>query len=94
MLHPLLIRSVLGFGGGYLLALCFTIAVGVLLAQFAGVPRADAAVLAGMLSFLVWTMALLVAFAASSTARATAWIVGSIALLCLVIMLGNLTFYT
>lgn len=72
-----LARAVIGAVGGYALAISFMAAgSGVLLAT--GVMRrADAVVSTGMLAFLVWTIALLVAYGAATVRRAAAWVLGS-----------------
>lgn len=71
-----LARTLIGALGGYVLAISFMAAgSGVLLA--AGMMRrADAVVATGMLAFVVWTFALLVAFGAATTGRAAAWVLG------------------
>ena len=72
-----LARTLIGALGGYVLAVSFMAAgSGVLLAT-GTMARADAVVGTGMLAFLVWTGALLVAFGAATTARAAAWVLGS-----------------
>ncbi|UOD29681.1 iron transporter [Massilia violaceinigra] len=72
-----LARALIGALGGYVLAISFMSAgSGVLLAS--GIMRrADALASTGMLAFLVWTSALLVAFGAATTARAAAWVLGA-----------------
>lgn len=71
-----LARAAIGALGGYALAISFMAAgSGVLLATGA-MRRADAVVSTGMLAFLVWTIALLVAFGAATVRRAAAWVLG------------------
>lgn len=71
-----LARAMIGALGGYVLAISFMAAgSGVLLATGA-MRRADAVVSTGMLAFLVWTIALLVAFGAATVKRAAAWVLG------------------
>lgn len=72
-----LARALIGTLGGYVLAISFMAAgSGVLLASGL-MRRADAVVGTGMLAFVVWTVALLVAFGAATTGRAAAWVLGA-----------------
>lgn len=72
-----LARALIGTLGGYVLAIASMAAGSGILLASGMVRRADAVVGAGMLSFLVWTVALLVAFGAATTARAAAWVLGA-----------------
>lgn len=73
----MLVRMLTGTVGGVLLALCFFAALSGTLHLFIGVPRLDAAVTAGLLAFLVWTIAALAAFTSRSATQASAWVFGA-----------------
>jgi hypothetical protein len=70
-------RALIGTLGGFIAAFTFMVGLAALLFALRLLSRADAAVTAGMLAFLVWAAALLVAFGAATTQRAAAWIGGS-----------------
>jgi len=70
-------RALIGALGGFVLAMAFVIGAAGLLTVSGLLTRADAVVAAGMLAFLAWTIAVLVAFAAASARRAAAWVLGS-----------------
>ena len=71
-----LARTLIGAVGGYALAISFMAAGSGILLATGAMARADAVVSTGMLAFLVWTIALLVAFGATTTGRAAAWVLG------------------
>ena len=79
-----LLRALIGVLGGFALASCFLVALASALTAAGALPRADAAVTAAMLAFLVWMGAVLLAFAAASLKRALAWSVGAAALFALI----------
>ncbi len=72
-----LTRTLIGALGGFVLAMSFMSGVAGTLAAGGLLARADAVVTAGMLAFLVWTIAVLVAFSAATVRRAAAWVLGS-----------------
>ena len=76
-------RTLLASAGGYALALGFTLGGTAILSRGFGMVRGEAVVLTAMLAFLVWMLAVLVAYAANTTWRAVGWILGSAALLAL-----------
>lgn len=75
--NVLLMRAVVGTVGAVLLALCFFVALRGGLSALAGVPRTDAAVTAGLLAFLAWTIAALTSFTSRSAVQAGAWVYGA-----------------
>jgi hypothetical protein len=79
-LSSLLVRTALASAGGFALAFTFCAGAAVLLGRAFDMARGEAVVLTAMLAFLMWMMAVLVAYAATSTWRAVAWILGGIAL--------------
>lgn len=79
-----LARTLLGTLGGFVLALSFFAALSGSLTALIGVPRIDAAVTAGLLAFLVWTIAALAAFTARSVGLTGVWVFGSSAALALI----------
>lgn len=78
-LPSLLLRTVLASVGGFALAFSFCAGGAILLGLVFGMSRAEAFVLTTMLAFLVWMMAVLVAYAAQSNRRAAAWVIGGTA---------------
>ncbi|ABM01612.1 hypothetical protein SHAM105786_09825 [Shewanella amazonensis] len=66
----LLGRSLLAILGGYGLAALFAAALPLWLPQISGMSRADAALIGMMLSFLIFALWILFAFAARSGTRA------------------------
>ena len=72
-------RALIGVVGGYALAICFVAAGSGWLLAAGWMRRADAVVSTGMLAFLVWTIALVVAFGAATVRRAAAWVLGGAA---------------
>jgi hypothetical protein len=74
-----LTRALIGSLGGLALAWSFMVGASALLIAMRWMSRSDAVVTAGMLSFLLWMAAVLVAFGAATLRRATAWVGGSIA---------------
>lgn len=72
-----LMRALIGTLGGFVLAMSFMVGTAGVLAASGLLARADAVVTAGMLAFLVWTIAVLVVFGAASVQRAAAWVLGS-----------------
>lgn len=85
-------RTLLASLGGYVLALSFASGGAVVLTRAFGMLRGEAFVLSAMLAFLVWMLAVLVAYAAATSWRAVAWILGSAVLLAgLTWWLGPLT---
>lgn len=71
-----LTRAIIGTLGGFVTALSFMVGTAAAIIATNWMPRADAVVASGMLAFLVWVTAVLVAFGAESTQRAAAWILG------------------
>ena len=71
-----LARALIGTLGGYVLAMSFMAAGSAVLLATGWMPRADAVVGTGMLAFLVWMTALLVAFGAATVSRAAGWVLG------------------
>ena len=71
-----LARALIGTLGGYVLAISFMAAGSGLLLAAGWMRRADAVVGTGMLAFVVWVIALLVAFGAATVSRAAAWVLG------------------
>jgi hypothetical protein len=69
-------RAVIGMCGGFALALSFVAGTGGALATLGVMTRAEATVAAGMLAFLLWAGAVLVAFASANAVRAAAWVLG------------------
>nr|WP_225213978.1 DUF3649 domain-containing protein [Comamonas avium] len=63
-------RVLAAFGGGYGLSAVFAAACGLVCVRWLGVTRADAVTLSTMLSFVVFTVAVLWAFACSSSRKA------------------------
>lgn len=74
-----LMRATIGTAGGFAAALLFMAGGAAALIGAGAMARADAVVLTGMLAFLVWMAALLVAFGAASARRAAAWVLGGAA---------------
>lgn len=74
-----LTRALIGMLGGFVLAISFMVAAAGALASAGWLTRADAVITAGMLAFLVWAIAVLVAFGAASVPRAMTWVLGSAA---------------
>lgn len=74
-----LARALIGALGGYALATSFMAAASGIVLAAGWTARADAVVGAGMLAFLVWPAALLVAFGAGSVERAAGWVLGGAA---------------
>ena len=74
-------RAAVALIGGYALAFAFSLGSTAVLARAAGLARADAFVVSAMFAFVVWTIAVLVAYAAASARRAAAWVLGSAAAL-------------
>ena len=74
-----LTRAMIGLLGGLILALAFTTGTSAVLVALHWMTRADAVVMTGMLAFLVWTVAVLVAFGAGSLRRAAGWVLGGCA---------------
>jgi len=70
-------RTLLASVGGYALSLSFVAGGAALLARGFGMARGEAFMLAAMLAFLVWMLAVLVAYAAATSWRALGWILGS-----------------
>lgn len=75
-LSSLLFRTVLASVGGFALAFSFCAGAAVLLGVAFGMTRGEAMVLTAMFAFLVWMMAVLIAYAARSNRRAAAWVLG------------------
>ena len=71
-----LARTLIGTLGGFVTAQSFMAGAAAALIATNWMPRADAVVASGMLAFLVWVMAVLVAFGADSAQRAAAWVLG------------------
>ena len=91
-LPSLLFRTVLASAGGFALAFSFCAGAAILFGLAFGMARAEAIVLTAMLAFLVWMMAVLIAYAARSNLRAAAWVLGGTALFgCLAWWLGPLS---
>ena len=67
-------RTVAAFAGGYALSAAFAAALGLVCVQWWGVARADAVTLSTMLSFIVFAVAVLWAFACATARRAWAGI--------------------
>jgi hypothetical protein len=67
-------RALIGVFGGFAFALCFMVGMASSMAAAGWLSRADAAVAAGMLAFLVWMSSVLTSFAAASAWRAAAWL--------------------
>lgn len=74
-------RTLLASAGGYLVSLCFVVGCTALLSRGLSMARGEAFMVSTMLAFLVWMLAVLVAYAAVTTKKALAWILGSAALL-------------
>lgn len=74
-----LVRTLIGALGGYALAIAFMAAGSGVLVATGWMRRADAVVSTGMLAFVVWTIALLVAFGAATARGAATWVLGSAA---------------
>lgn len=72
-----LTRALIGTLGGFVTAISFMIGTASALAAAGWMQRADAAVAASMLAFLVWMTAVLTAFGAASVQRAAGWVLGS-----------------
>jgi hypothetical protein len=72
-----LTRALIGALGGFMLAISFMMGTAGSLTASGLLTRADAVVTAGMLAFLAWMIAVLVAFGAASVRRAAAWVLGS-----------------
>jgi hypothetical protein len=70
-------RALIGALGGWLAMVVCTAGLSSLLAAGNGGARADAAVATGMLAFLVWPAALLVAFACARVTGAALWVGGA-----------------
>lgn len=75
-LSSLLFRTALASVGGFVLASSFCAGAAVLLGLAFGMVRGEAMVLAAMFAFLMWMMAVLIAYAARSNRRAAAWVLG------------------
>lgn len=67
-------RALIGALGGFVLASAFMAGVTSMLVAAGWSTRADAVVSTGMLAFLLWAFAVLVAFGAGSVQRAAAWV--------------------
>lgn len=76
-------RTLLASVGGYALSLSFTLGCAAILSRGFGMARGEAVVLAAMLAFLAWMLAVLVAYAAATSWRAAGWVLGSAALFAL-----------
>lgn len=76
-------RAVTGTLGSLALAVTFFLAMRGGLSVVAGMPQLDAAIHAGLLAFLAWTVAMLTAFTARDAAQGGVWVYGS-ALVCAV----------
>lgn len=63
-------RTVAAFAGGYVLSAAFAAALGLVCVQWWGMARADAVTLSTMLSFVVFAVAVLWAFACANARRA------------------------
>ena len=63
-------RTIAAFGAGYVLSAAFAAALGLGCVQWAGMARADAVTLSTMLSFVVYALAVLWAFACANARRA------------------------
>lgn len=74
-----LARALIGTLGGYVLAISFMAAGSGVLMATGWMRRADAVVSTGMAAFLIWMLALLVAFGAATVSRAAAWVLGAAA---------------
>lgn len=72
-----LTRAAIGSIGGFALALSFMAGATATLVAMRWTTRADAVVMSGMLAFVLWAVAVLVAFAAASVRRAAMWVLGS-----------------
>lgn len=72
-------RTLLASVGGYALSLSFVAGGAAVLTRGLGMTRGEAFMVATMLGFLVWMLAVLVAYAAATNRRALAWILGSTA---------------
>lgn len=79
-----LARALIGALGGYALAISFIAGGSGVLVATGAMRRADAVVSTGMLGFLLWMTAVLVAFGAATTRRAAAWVLGGSAVFALV----------
>ena len=63
-------RTVAAFTGGYALSAAFAAALGLVCVRWLGMARADAVTLSTMLSFIVFSVAVLWAFACANARRA------------------------
>lgn len=63
-------RAVAAGAGGYAVSALFAAALGLVAVRWWGMARADAVTLSTMLSFVVWTVAVLWSFACSNAWRA------------------------
>lgn len=70
-------RAAIGAIGGFALALSFMAGMTASLVALRWATRTDAVVMSGMLAFVLWAAAVLIAFAATSVQRAALWILGS-----------------
>lgn len=73
----LLSRALLGGIGGYIAALVFTIGMAGLLVMI-GLHRADATLIAAMLAYIVWVLAILVCFSVTALRSVTVWLFYSV----------------
>ncbi|MGH8808265.1 MAG: hypothetical protein ACREX0_10340 [Noviherbaspirillum sp.] len=69
-------RALIGALGGLVLAYAFVAGSAGALVAAGWMTRVDAVITAGMLAFLVWVSALLVAFGAATVLRAAGWVLG------------------
>lgn len=78
-----LMRAAIGGAGGFGLALSFMAGTTASMVAAGWATRADAVAASGMLAFLIWAAAVLIAFAAASVRRAAFWVLGSAAVFAL-----------
>lgn len=77
-----LARVVCALGGGYVLSAAFAAATGLALVQWVGMSKVDAVTVSTMLSFVVFAVAVLWAFACASARRVWLGIAGMSLVLC------------
>jgi hypothetical protein len=71
-----LIRAAIGALGGFAFALAFMAGTAALFIALNLMDRSGAVVTTGMLAFLAWALAVLVAFGAATVVRAAMWVGG------------------
>lgn len=72
-----LARAVIGVFGGFLLAICFMVGSTALCVAAGWLTRTDGVLIFGMLAFLIWATAVLLAFGAQTVKRAALLVLGS-----------------